>query len=409
MTTVKIRLRASSLQRKEGSLYFSLVYRGKSAQVTTQYKLYSEEWDEFRQRIILTNMGRDRQLLFIQQRMDATRKILHNVIEYVETHTCGEYSVADVARLFRDKIKQKSFFAFFDEQIKEIRAERRFGTAGNYQCTRQSFSRFLKGRELSFQEITVELIKAYEQWLKANGIVRNTISFYMRTLRALCNKASEKYYFSPAALFDNVYTGVDKTRKRAMDEDVIMQILRLDLSCYPALQYARDIFLFSFYTRGMAYVDIAYLKKSDIRNGIIHYTRRKTGKLLFVRVEACMQVIIERYASLARHSEYVFPIIHRTEQNQAYKEYRNSLCYYNKLLKRLSEGLGYPSSYLSSYVARHSWATIARNRNVPLSVISAGMGHGSEVTTQIYLASLDTTIVDEANFNILSRFYLEMQ
>ena len=148
----------------------------------------------------------------------------------------------------------------------------------------------------------------------------------------------------------------------------------------------------------MAFVDIAYLKRSNLQNGVIYYARRKTGQLLSIRVEPCIQRIIDRYANI--NSPYLFPILTSTEAAVAYKEYCRALNTHNRLLGRLSKMLGCGCK-LTSYTSRHSWATVARNHNVPVSVISQGMGHTSEHTTQIYLAMLENSVIDEANRGIL--------
>lgn len=152
------------------------------------------------------------------------------------------------------------------------------------------------------------------------------------------------------------------------------------------------------YTRGMSFVDMAYLKCGNIRDGRIRYVRRKTGQELVIRMEPDIQTIIERYADEAR--PYVFPIIRDNDPQEAYKEYRRASTYYNRLLKRLCPLAGIQQG-LSFYAARHSWATAARNHQVPLSVISAGMGHTSERTTQIYLTMLENSLIDTANKEIL--------
>lgn len=249
--------------------------------------------------------------------------------------------------------------------------------------------------------MTEDFILEYDSWLRKKGITRNSVSFYMRILRSVYNKAAAEMFFSPENIFRKVYTGVDRTRKRAVNEEIIVRLSNLDLSEHKALDYARDIFIFSFYTRGMAFVDIAYLRKSNIRNGFIQYIRRKTGQIINIRIESCMKKIMDHYKT---KSEYIFPIITSSDEKIAYRQYQNSLSYYNKQLKKISDLLGLPSP-LTSYVARHTWATAARNKNIPLSVISAGMGHTSEKTTQIYLASLDNSIIDEANKFIISSLY----
>ena len=222
----------------------------------------------------------------------------------------------------------------------------------------------------------------------------------MRILRSVYNKAVGEGIASQRAPFEKVYTGVDKTRKRAVDMATIESLRKLDLRGSRSLAYARDLFVFSFYMRGMAFVDMAYLRKSDVRDQTAQYIRRKTGQSLCIRLEPCITEIIRRYARKTKNTPYVFPIIAATDENEAYAQYQNALSYYNKLLKKLSKLLQ-ADTHLSSYVSRHTWATTARNCDIPLSVISAGLGHRSQATTQIYLASLEDSVIDEANRKII--------
>ena len=184
-----------------------------------------------------------------------------------------------------------------------------------------------------------------------------------------------------------------------MDEETIRKLQRLDLSGSPALALSRDMFVFSYFARGMAFVDMAYLKKEDVGGGRITYYRHKTGQYLTLRIEPCMVTILERYGRTCPESPYLFPILTDEQPELAYRQYRTGLNYHNRKLKRLGKLLGEPLP-LSSYTPRHSWATAARNHDVPIAVISAGMGHSSERTTLIYLDSLDNAIIDNANEKI---------
>ena len=218
----------------------------------------------------------------------------------------------------------------------------------------------------------------------------------MRILRAVYNRAVEKDLTTNRNPFKHVYTGIDKTIKRAIPLKAIKQIKNLDLSLQPSLDFARDMFLFSFYTRGMSFIDMAYLKKNDLSNGILSYRRRKTGQQLFIRWEKCMQEIVDKYDA-DYYSPYLLPILKYPYDRSQYK---NMLYRTNKSLKDVAKVVGL-SIPLTLYVARHSWASIAKSKNIPISVISEGMGHDSEITTQIYLASLDNAVVDRANAQIL--------
>ena len=171
----------------------------------------------------------------------------------------------------------------------------------------------------------------------------------------------------------------------------------LDLSRTPALDYARDMFMMSFCLRGMSFIDMAFLKKTDLKDGYVTYRRRKTGQLLVIEWTREMQRILDKYP--ANESCYLLPVIRRTGTNER-SVYRNAAYSINRSLKRVAPMAGVTIP-LTLYVARHSWASAAKAKGIPVSVISEGMGHDSEATTQIYLAALDTSAVDRANTIIL--------
>lgn len=302
----------------------------------------------------------------------------------------------------KSSLSNVSVLDFMQNQIELMRNTNRFGTALNYEKTMKNFAEFLGGLNLPFSAMTEQLISDYNAFLVQRGLVRNSISFYMRIMRAVYNKAVRQKLVEQTHPFYDVYTGIDYTRKRAVSESVISHLYKLELTEGTPLALARDIFIFSYCTRGMAFVDISYLKKKNIQNGIICYTRRKTGQLLSIRIEPCIQKIIDKYSFLS--STYVFPILTSTEAKRAYEEYHAAINNHNRLLRQLSKMLP-ERCKLTSYTSRHSWATAARNHNVPISTISAGMGHATEQTTHIYLNTLDNSEIDEANKGIIS--YLE--
>ena len=287
------------------------------------------------------------------------------------------------------------------EDIARLTSEGRLGTARNYTRTLNSFSAFLGGTDLPFAAFTEPLVEEYNAYLVRRGVVRNTVSFYMRILRAVYNRAVRQRLTEQSFPFSGVYTGIDHTRKRAVEERLIGRLRNLDLSESDALALARDLFIFSYCTRGMSFVDMAFLRKRDLSGGEINYVRRKTGQLMTVHLETCMREIVRRYEWRTRNTPYVFPLLTAEEPGRAYSQYQIALNYYNRQLKRLSQLLGLEEG-LSSYASRHSWATAARNHRVPITVISAGMGHTSERTTRIYLSSLESSVIDCANRKILS-------
>ena len=293
--------------------------------------------------------------------------------------------------------KEDTLAAFAHALVEQLRAFGKKQTADNYQTAINSFMRFRNGRDVPLCDIDSDLIAAYEAYLTDNGICPNTASFYMRNLRAIYNRAINKGLMVQRFPFKHVYTGIAKTVKRAVPIEDIRKIRRLDLSSHPAMDFAKDLFLFSFYTRGMSFVDMAFLKKTDLRNGVLSYCRQKTNQQLCIRWEQPMQDIINKYDTA--DSPYLLPIIHGTD-SLAREHYMKTMRRVNYSLKKIGQliGLYIP---LTTYVARHSWASIAMSRNVPISTISQAMGHDSEATTRIYIASLDTSAVDKANNLIL--------
>ena len=220
----------------------------------------------------------------------------------------------------------------------------------------------------------------------------------MKRLRAVHNKAVEEDCLLDRHPFKKVYTASEKTVKRAIPLTFIRQLKALDLEHSHTRRFARDMFLLSFYLRGMSFVDMAYLQKKNLRNGVLTYRRRKTGQLLTIRWENCMAKLAARYAS-SPSSPYLLNIL-REEKGDIRRQYHNALTAINRHLKEIGREMKLPLS-LTMYVARHSWASIAREKGIPLSVISEGMGHESESTTRIYLASLEAEVVDKANRMIL--------
>ena len=293
--------------------------------------------------------------------------------------------------------RQLTVSALMQDIISNLQALGKTRTCETYRTALNSFMRFRNGSEILVRDLTPKLLQAYEAYLKANSVAMNTISFYMRILRAAYNRAVERGSVKQNHPFARVYTGVGQTVKRSVTFGHLKQIKELDLSDLPGCDYARDMFIFSLYTRGMSFIDMAYLLKTDLKDGILSYRRRKTGQLLRIRWESCMQEVVDKYPH--PDSPYLLPIL-TSDGQRGRMEYKAAIWRVNRHLKKIGEALQLPIP-LTMYVARHSWASVARSRNIPLSVISAGMGHHSETVTQIYLASLDAALVDKANRMVL--------
>ena len=361
----------------------------------TRFRLFPAEWNSNNESVIFGNSTMERQihLQSMKTGMDTEMKRLNGLILLLEHK--GEYTMKELTGLYISNSFNGYLFPFVDYFVKTLIENNRKKTASIYITAKSSFIRFREGQDILLEKIDNDLVQKYEVWLKTSGVMKNTISCYMRTLRSVYNQGVKRGLTIQKSPFTNIFTRNDKTVKRAVSEDIIAKIKKLDLKEHPKLALARDLFMFSFYLRGISFVDMANLRKHNIKNGYIIYSRSKTKQMLTIKIEPCMQEIISRY-KLQTIDDYLLPIY--TIHN---KDNTSQLRNHNKRLKRISEILGLEKS-LSSYVSRHSWATIALRKGVSVEVISEGMGHENETTTRIYLASLGQSVVDTANAKIIA-------
>lgn len=394
MTSIKVKFRPSLVEGMEGRLFFQIIHNRVVRQLSTGYRIYANEWDTEAECLIM-NENRSNILSGIKQYLTWDYVRLKNVVRQLETNNI-RFTADDVITVFHRITKETSLISFMHSIIDQLKQMGKIRTSETYTATLKSFMAFRENQDVPLDGFTSDLMLHYEAYLKNRGVCMNTISFYMRILRAVYNRAVEKELTPQNTPFRHVYTGVDKTVKQAIPIKEIKALKELDLSLKPSLDFTRDIFLLSFYTRGMSFVDMAFLKKTDLQNGILIYRRRKTGQQLTIKWEKCMAEIIAKYPK--NETDYLLPIIKKKGNER--KQYDNALHLVNYHLKDLSKMLQLQRP-LTMYVARHSWASAAKAKNVPLSVISEGMGHDSEATTQIYLASLETSVVDKANKMIL--------
>ena len=396
MASIKVKFRPSINENKEGTIYYQIIQNRVIRQLKTDYRLFMHEWNEVESSIIITNNSRLHYLQSIEERIDWDIKRLQSIINQLENKRV-KYTADDIIATFQKQANEQSLFNFMQGVIAQLQQMGKQRTSETYRCTLKSFMQFREDKDVLLEDIDSDLMLMYEAYLRNKGLTKNSTSFYMRILRAVYNRAVEKDLITNRNPFKHVYTGIDKTIKRAIPLKAIKQIKNLDLSLQPSLDFARDMFMFSFYTRGMSFIDMAYLKKKDLSNGILSYRRRKTGQQLFIRWEKCMQEIVNKYDD--PQSEFLLPIIKRADKDNRL-QYQSALRFVNNHLKSVVALLNIGIT-ISMYTARHSWASIAKSKNIPISVISEGMGHDSEMTTQIYLASLDNAVVDRANAQIL--------
>ena len=406
MATVKIKFRASSVAGKEGTLYYHIIHQRKLRWISTDYHVYPEEWNARKSSVIVSNSNnRQAHLQLIQSQIDWEMKQMQCIIHDKEMDGVS-YSVDDLANEIQQLPTSQSVFTFFRKQIAKKEQMQCVGTKNNYTNAVNRFIEFRNQKDLTFSQMTADMMEMYQAWLWNRGVGQNTVSFYLRTLRTLHHKAVEAGQATSNDIFAHVQTANVRTAKRAISVNDIRKIEKLDLPRGSSLDKARDMFLFSFYLRGMAFVDMAFLKKSDLKCGLVSYNRRKTHQNLNIEWIKPMQAIIDKYAEQTKDSPYMLPIL-TGKETSPYTQYRKVEYNTNYNLKKIGKMIGLKIP-LTTYVARHTWASIALHMNIPIATISEGMGHNSYKTTQIYLESIDVATINEANKRIIRKILKDL-
>ena len=296
--------------------------------------------------------------------------------------------------------------AFMKQVAVGLQMEGNFGTAHVYRSSLNAIIAYHGKRDFAFDEVTPEWLKGFEIYLRSRGCSWNTVSTYLRTFRAVYNRAVDGRMASYVPnLFRSVYTGTRADHKRALcDEDMKKVFAGVSSSSVvPAgMRRSQELFILMFLLRGLPFVDLAYLRKSDLRDLVITYRRRKTGRSLSVTVTPEAMAILKKYISRDDTSPYLFPLLKSGEgTKEAYREYQSALRSFNQQLMLLGEWLAL-NDRLSSYTARHTWATTAYHCEIHPGIISEAMGHSSITVTETYLKPFRSRKIDEANTQIIS-------
>ncbi len=378
---------------RPGTIVYLITHRRTVRQITTEYKVFSDEWDEKQSRLVIIHKyGRAEIVRTISRRIHRDIERLNSIIDNLDRKSY-EYSSDDIISEFRNTGNVKTLFGFMEDIIVRLYQLEHIGTAKNYHAALGSFKRFRGDEDITLEAIDQIMMEDYQEYLKSTGLSSNSISFYMRILRAVYNRAVEQELTKDCKPFRMVFTGTEKTLKRAISINDIKRIKNLDLSLKPNIEFARDIFLFLFFCRGMSFIDAAFLRKTDVRNGVLTYRRHKTNQVLRIKIINPIKELIDRYSD--KSSPYLLPIIDCSAADER-KQYETALHRINNTLKIIADMVKLPVT-LTTYVSRHSWATIAKSKNVPVNVISDALGHESIATTQIYLASIDASVIDRVN------------
>lgn len=423
MATLKFILRKSSRgEAHTGKICARLIHARQVRLITLGVKLYPHEWDEQKQQV---KIGEEegtrlyRRLCGAEQTLLEYREQFEEVVERLEKQ--GRYSVNDLvvgAQNRRGLLGLQGYTLHLARTLERGGQER---TARAYLTTCRRLIDFNKGCDIALKQINVRLVHEFEGYLKARGKAMNTISYYIRMLRSIYRKAVKEKLIEPKREnpFEGTFTGFQRTTKRALNLEQIRRLNSLNFSkilegnstqqltlreqeelydkgLYESWRY----FFFCFHARGMSFVDLAYLRKENLRNGVISYYRKKTGQKIEITLTETLKRIVESFSNEVSGTPFLFPIIrdpHKPERIQ----YETGLTIQNKRLKRLAKLAEIELDWgLTTHVSRHSWATVGKLQHLPLSVISEGLGHSSEKMTYTYLASFDRSTIDQASAQI---------
>ena len=320
-----------------------------------------------------------------------------------------EFTASSLIHEEKEEIKAKTVEEFYLSLIADLREKGQVGTSEAYRNSYRMLKIFNKGKKLNytFSYINVDFCRKYEEWLRARGNKDTSISYQLRTLRAAFNRAIEAKVVSkdknPFVEYKLSHLNT-KTMKRALSKNDILRIIKADCSgSKPVRQLAQDLFAFSYLCGGISFVDIANLTPRNIIDNRLIYQRQKTHGGINLQLSSEAKILIAKYADYQRGADYLFPILHNKrhttplqKQNRTHK-----ICHeVNKELRALGKEL-HISMDVTTYVARHSFATVLKKSGVNIGIISQALGHQDIKTTQIYLSKFDNEQVDDAMKNLL--------
>ncbi|MFT0360252.1 tyrosine-type recombinase/integrase [Bacteroides thetaiotaomicron] len=387
MTSVKLMLNKDRILKcGKYPLVFQVIHERKKKLIYTDIKLFEREFNPGKGKICHFK-GSEltyHKISLYNQQIKETQEDIWQLVNQLKTRR-QLFTVDDIIGSYRNVKCNNDLISYMEVQIQKKKDKKKEGIAAAYKSTMNSLKKFIGNKKVQFMEINFLFLEDYIQYLEETGDSNNTIAFYYRNFRTIYNRAKkEGFKVVSVDPFTEISIKTDKTLKRSLSKDEIRKIAVVDLSDNPKYDLARDLFMFSYFTRGMPFVDIVNLKKTDIINDVIIYRRIKTNQLMQVCITKAIMALIKKYDN---PGEYIFPILDPTKKSTLYNQYRNASGEINKKLKIVGKRAGIKTN-LTIYVARHSWATNAKGIGTPVSYISDGLGHSSEQMTMIYLREL---------------------
>lgn len=383
-----------------------VVHNRKPLRLSTGYSVLSSEWNTSKGFIksncktYASSVTRINKILQTQK-----DKVLATLTKLDDEGILHRISLKNLKDRLTVKYVPTNVLSFCRTTTARLRERNKIGNAEVYKTMHNSIARYLGNSNLKditedipFSRVDAEWLEKYEVWYLGRKNSINGLSVNLRTLRALFNKAiketpSLKEYYPFGR---HGYTiEHQKTKKRAIRQEDLKAIIDF-VPQTDRQKRAKDYFLISFFLMGASFIDLAYLKVSDIKKGRIAYIRRKTKKDYDIKIVAPLQAIFDKYLSGKSKDDYILPVIKSEDMALQYRNVKEELQRYNRTMKEVSQLCGL-ETHITSYVSRHSYATISKYLGVPTAVISEALGHESEQTTQIYLDSFETDVLDKHN------------
>lgn len=403
MASIKIILKNKAHSNGLFPIYMRITKDRKTKLISTGYYCIKSDWNEKKSEFRKSAPDSVQKNSALDNLRIRAEKIFSDALGYEEDLTLDEFQ----ARFFDfKKSKKQDVESFWEEKIEALVHSKQTGNARAYRDTKRSFFKFLgEGKKLNFKDIDVHMLNRYEVFLRSNNGTDGGISVKMRVIRALFNDAIEEEVVSKEFYPFSVYK-ISKLKsasnKRAITSEEMEKIRSLDVKTNPLLLNSRNYFVFSYFTRGMNFYDMMLLKWENIEGNKIIYTRRKTKGKFAIKIIEPVHEILDYYRQYSKGTAYVFPILLADDLTPTQIELRKDkvLKRYNKDLKRIGE-ICKIESKITSYVARHSFATNLKEKGVATDIISEAMGHQNLAVTQAYLKEIENSIIDDAMENLL--------
>ncbi len=381
-----------------------IAQNGKSTYKSLKISVAAKHWDFERNVPKPNNPNKDLiQKIILKTKLDYQQKILE------KKANSEEFTASSLINEQKEEIKAKTVEEFYLSLIEDLKQKGRIGNSYAYLNSYNTLRNFNKSKKLNytFSHIDVPFCKKFEDWMRSKGNKDTTLSYQFRTLRATYNKAIEAKIVAreknPFIEYKLSHFNT-KTIKRALSKNDILKIINADCTGQSKLrQLTHDLFSFSYLCGGISFVDIANLTRQNIVEDRLIYQRQKTHGNINLLLSKEASTIIEKYSTYQQKAEYLFPILHckrhitpMQKSNRVHK-----ICHQvNTELRTFAQELKITAE-VTTYVARHSFATILKKSGVNIGIISQALGHQDIKTTQIYLSKFDNEQVDEAMKNLL--------